>query len=1098
MVLALLGLGAFTLSRRLTHAQTPLVDSHPVEGHLPRVVQLYKYLNRPPREAALAILDLVSEQDQITKVITADGDPIVRAEAILALADPQVLRRLEYDNLPLQVRAAIALRLNDQDKLSTLLKARSEFKNNSNCTHEILHKMASQCTDEKVLLEVVHDQEWWSSDILHGDNFQLAQNALLSIPSLPTLLTIASSADPDFPNSLRMQAVSQIKDLPTLEYIADPNNESFSNVRESACRRIKDKQLITRIILSMDTINNDWDAASAALEKIDSQEWLMEIYRSLKNPNFREEVKQKITSEEYLCELVFNGELGSDKYIYRINQPELLRKIALNAPKVELRFFAAKRLQDKELMIKILNEKNVSSYIRAKIFSIIGDVDSLKKLYQSEKVIDQLAAISVSEDQNFLKEVINSSVAREIKLLAIRCLKDVSYLKEIVRNKNKTVSERCAAMENISDQYFLMEVVADEKFAIEIRMEALFIIKLNKKPVFFNANVQRQFIKIMSNAKIYDDDRVFLLEFISKDEFIYKITLSEAFSIRIRCEALKKLSDQKLINNIALGFKGELQKQAIAKMNSIENLINLLTQVRLEPSEYVLAGRQLFYATLRESATDINRHLPEATQLDEITQKALKFIGDAFQLKEIEFFDQGRALTTYAYANRALTSAAQSPITIPAVDSVLRDIPTPVVREKELNELIEGFSFLKAYGRTLIFQNEEGAQLAVKFLKATELQHSLEQGPLADEWQNLQVIAALAEKLKLKTALPDVSADVFGLYRVSGVPDEFVAAVLAESNKSVSGFELANPQNGHYGVLVYPHQDGMHQYLHDVKIKTASFYSASDDCMHDMARLAAAGLLNTAPADLYHNVHDGRLFRWNADSFLSAHAEVGGTGRMHNWKAAVAYSNLRMIGLADFKAYLKVDELLEKHHEAGAFKKVNDPVVFATQSVMGDNLLGWALTCTRSALERAASNEDAGHIDLETVFSSGMATFLAAYTGISLPRAQEILEHAGLDFSLMAQQFDYFGQRRYVADIAGQTGIPSDLLRPHGTGYPTRVESRLAGAGRGYQPDNGWRFDGENDDLGPVNGPFPCQELIRGIYVVTGMALVLGADPSIK
>ena len=31
----------------------------------------------------------------------------------------------------------------------------------------------------------------------------------------------------------------------------------------------------------------------------------------------------------------------------------------------------------------------------------------------------------------------------------------------------------------------------------------------------------------------------------------------------------------------------------------------------------------------------------------------------------------------------------------------------------------------------------------------------------------------------------------------------------------------------------------------------------------------------------------------------------------------------------------------------------------------------------------------------------------------------------------------------------------------------------------------GWRFDGIHEDLGPVNGPLPLQELIRANYIYT-------------
>ncbi len=42
---------------------------------------------------------------------------------------------------------------------------------------------------------------------------------------------------------------------------------------------------------------------------------------------------------------------------------------------------------------------------------------------------------------------------------------------------------------------------------------------------------------------------------------------------------------------------------------------------------------------------------------------------------------------------------------------------------------------------------------------------------------------------------------------------------------------------------------------------------------------------------------------------------------------------------------------------------------------------------------------------------------------------------------------------------------------------------------------NGWRFDGIHEDLGPVNGPFPLQELVKANYVFTMFAVARGAKP---
>ncbi|RLC74624.1 MAG: hypothetical protein DRI61_16305, partial [Chloroflexi bacterium] len=86
----------------------------------------------------------------------------------------------------------------------------------------------------------------------------------------------------------------------------------------------------------------------------------------------------------------------------------------------------------------------------------------------------------------------------------------------------------------------------------------------------------------------------------------------------------------------------------------------------------------------------------------------------------------------------------------------------------------------------------------------------------------------------------------------------------------------------------------------------------------------------------------------------------------------------------------------------------------------------------------------------------------------------------------LAQQMAFFMAKgdRYV-DYLLKRDIPEEIYNSK-----TKLEySEDFRTSRGWienEEKRGWYFDGENPDLGPVNGPFPLQELIKALYIFSG------------
>ena len=83
-----------------------------------------------------------------------------------------------------------------------------------------------------------------------------------------------------------------------------------------------------------------------------------------------------------------------------------------------------------------------------------------------------------------------------------------------------------------------------------------------------------------------------------------------------------------------------------------------------------------------------------------------------------------------------------------------------------------------------------------------------------------------------------------------------------------------------------------------------------------------------------------------------------------------------------------------------------------------------------------------------------------------------------VDWDRMVEQMHVFGTGEYVAVVEAHGGIPREMAEKlYGRGC---VLNWSTGPGsRGWYPGKGWMFDGENPDLGPVNGGYPLTEQHR-------------------
>lgn len=454
---------------------------------------------------------------------------------------------------------------------------------------------------------------------------------------------------------------------------------------------------------------------------------------------------------------------------------------------------------------------------------------------------------------------------------------------------------------------------------------------------------------------------------------------------------------------------------------------------------------------------------------------------------EMKYWDGGVNYNTYARFFAALVPEIAPPQD-DAVRACMRAVPP--VDQPPVDVALPG-RLVDVCGRTLLYEipGDPEHYVAIKLAKDGENVADTTSGLRREVWMD-HVLLAMKDQLGLQSAIPQPMAH-------SVVQVALTAEIRARVDQQATRFDArefdiaVDEATGKAIAIQTIVPRGYHRYLNDPTLSAAEFRAASQRCMHDCARLTRAGLHNVAPADLFHNEEKMRRYVWNSEEVPAAAAgrHMEGAGRLHGAFRSVRTPNLRESGWADAKHDYAQSTLLRDHPNKEFFQQVgeNGPQIAAI-SCAGDSLLSWALVVADSWAHRTMLGAAVEQLDLAEELRFGFVEFYAQYTGIPADRAAQVLESI-IDFPRMARQFQYFTTGEYIREAQAPGGISRARWREL-YGPFTSVMWGMEKGMRGWTRAGGWRYDSKHIDLGPVNGPFPCQELTKALYATTHLAMM--------
>ena len=291
---------------------------------------------------------------------------------------------------------------------------------------------------------------------------------------------------------------------------------------------------------------------------------------------------------------------------------------------------------------------------------------------------------------------------------------------------------------------------------------------------------------------------------------------------------------------------------------------------------------------------------------------------------------------------------------------------------------------------------------------------------------------------------------------------------------------------------------------------------------------------------------DKGIYFWMNDVIQGTHTFLG-AGRLSGWENAIKYSNMRVSGNADFAEMVRLDDLvtLEQEHSKYLKSNLNRFPVEKRKSYLMAHFIGNYLLA--AVLTEGKRLKPAGKLVPE--YRDKLADrirdmYTAAYTGLLGEGSEDI--SLLVDWDMFARQMIFFMGGEYKK-YAGKNvpegiidGLTPEIKPSEGWGFihrevveaAIRKKSELKGidvqkamntylclnitrrerSGHIYlfrsdfenliekesnkhladimkqlytEYSTGWRFNGKNEDLGTVNGPFPLQELIKANYIYT-------------
>lgn len=816
------------------------------------------------------------------------------------------------------------------------------------------------------------------------------------------------------------------------------------SVSLEAISRLRDQKTLKAIVLRSES----YQKQHLALRYITDHSILKSIWTQTNDTELHIAIATKLKDHQWLCQL------ASDSHVPLQHRAE-----------------AARAIHHKPTLESLLADTTLPPTVRATVLKNMGDQALCCQIATNPEASPPLRAAAVraiSERGLLVALVANPSLDQELRNLALDLIYDQYTRQSIATNTALSVNLRVQALSILMDQSFLKHLAGNPETPEELRVRAQGLIReettqqtqaapyLSPSPMIAEAML----------AKLSNDPSPALAHKVFDPSYLKN--LSEGRDPRIRDLAQLQLNTLNVVALMCSGDEKTLRGMALGPVSTPNQ--ELATQA--------LSGQDPL-GLIRDALAYRLRQCPDFTMQLKILRQLARFA----RVTQIIFRDSGTCQSTHSLIHRSLRHVAQISHKPKVAKSPNQTLPPP--KAVSLATLLAGRQ-VTTNGRTLMTVDPENetTRLNIKLAKQGEGK------ALKNELLWNRHLRRRAKALGLSSALPQA-----GPYRTTiaftDIPIEVGRSVANQALRFGSQEFSLDTQKGITAGLAYRPPAGYQVYLNNPLLNLDGFRKSSDANLRDSAILAANGYYNAAPSDFLHNTGQARRYLWNADEIGPQRGN--GAGHLHAFRLGVASPNFRASGLADFKHYLTAQELLARHPNREFFATSPNPQAVAHVSCLGDTLLSWALTVADSQIRRRDARRHSTTaiqlLDLSTEYAHGFATFLSAYTGLTPAQASDALAAAGIDFTRLARQVEYFCEGQYIAEVKEGGCLPLERLRElYGTGV--LVSSAQMTEGRGYDADKGWVYDGKNPDLGNINGPLPLTELIGAIYWLTGLCCV--------
>lgn len=404
------------------------------------------------------------------------------------------------------------------------------------------------------------------------------------------------------------------------------------------------------------------------------------------------------------------------------------------------------------------------------------------------------------------------------------------------------------------------------------------------------------------------------------------------------------------------------------------------------------------------------------------------------------------------------------------------------------------WNFFRLQGRTILLINREGSILALKIQKKSEQE---EPGTLFREYNATAYLKEHRQVLGLLSEFPTP-------LEVIEIPDvlTWVESQAQQDDPALPGFiaMILDPavNNASHTVYIYqvpPNASDYFTYLHDPGVPNELFFKIIEQVTHDLIVLLQKGLVFPQLADIFHNKDFGRsdggrfIILANLLKDLSA-----GSGRVTDWLNAIVYPNIRsskLLPLADVGDSISINDLINNssfiHKYFGRTREIYGK---KTGNVMLLNIIAEYLYIIQLNAGRRAreltlhqNNSQASKkiwLDTATQLIKNAALVISLTTTHSRAEAERFL-FATINVQHYARQMRYWMTSEHINDIANDSMPDADKI--YGKGVKITLDKSKISEGT-FNPVTGSSVDGENPDLGMVNGQEPITEGIKLFYTM--------------